>query len=73
MIAKSANFRMLCRSLAASFSPTPTRSWISLADNSIMAKYPTGGGTANVAISPDGKTAFVVDSYDGKLCVVRIP
>jgi len=46
---------------------------ISLADNSILAKYPTGGGTANVAISPDGTTAFVVDSYNGRLCVIRIP
>lgn len=44
---------------------------ISLADNTILAKYPGTGG--NVAIAPDGKTALITDSFNGKLCVIRIP
>ncbi len=43
---------------------------ISLADNTILATYPIGGG--NVAITTDSKTALVTHGFDGKLCVIRI-
>ncbi len=45
---------------------------ISLANNTVLSSYPATGGTS-VAISVDGKTAFVSDMGDGWVRVLQIP
>jgi DNA-binding beta-propeller fold protein YncE len=45
---------------------------VSLASAAVLASYPAVGGT-NVAVSPDGTTAFVSDRADGWVRVILLP
>jgi DNA-binding beta-propeller fold protein YncE len=45
---------------------------ISLVSGTVLASYPAVGGT-NVAVSPDGTTAFVTDRADGWVRVILLP
>jgi DNA-binding beta-propeller fold protein YncE len=45
---------------------------LSLASATVLASYPAVGGT-NVAVSPDGTTAFVSDRADGWVRVILLP
>ncbi len=45
---------------------------VALASQSVVASYPATGGT-NLAISPDGNTAFISDRGDGWVRVLQIP
>src|SRR5262249_34582397 len=45
---------------------------LSLASATVLASYPAVGGT-NVAVSPDGTTAFISDRADGWVRVILLP
>jgi DNA-binding beta-propeller fold protein YncE len=46
---------------------------VSLSSSAVVSSYPAGSGATSVAVSTDGKTAFVTDQGNGWVRVLQIP